>query len=153
MSRPVRSLASPPGVRTWTAPGWDPKAIAADYLLELREAAERGPIDGQWLAQLNAWLAYELREAYAPEQAQLALARLEPLIAKFERQGLEAAQANERVAARTSPVAAPDTVSRSSYSEQTSTPARRLNGQALRTSIVPTWLALVALSWVSLIWG
>lgn len=32
-------------------------------------------------------------------------------------------------------------------------PGRAIHGRALRKSIIPTWLGLVGLSWVSLIWG
>lgn len=178
MTRPVRNLAQPPGQRSWTPPDWDPQAIAADYLLELKEAAARGPLDPDWVNYLNSYLVYELRTAYSPEAVERAVARLEPMIARLEQKGAAVAQGHA-APPPSPPQPAPNVVQRvvgsaglappvqaAGFAATPAVPPREtlqtsphldvatpLDGARLQTSVLPTWLALVALTWVSLLWG
>lgn len=162
MSRPVRRHDASQGNPQWRPPEWDPQAIAADYLIEMKQAAQHGPLDPAWVDHLNDWLAHELRSAYSAEQARRAVSLLEPLIARIEQIGVERgrslrvvrppeptpapAQAPEPPKAAAEPPRPPTSVLPKMVNP-------RLNGRALRKSVVPTWFGLVACSWVALLWG
>jgi hypothetical protein len=89
MTRPIPKLAPPPGQRRWTPPSWDPDAVAADYLLALRQQAEAGPLDPEWVDTLLSHLVRELRSAYSPEQVQIAIVNLQPILERWEQYALE----------------------------------------------------------------
>jgi hypothetical protein len=83
MSRPIPKLAPPPDQRRWTPPAWDPDAVAADYLLALRQRAEVGPLDPEWVDTLVSYMVTELRSAYSPEKVLDAIVNLQPLLERW----------------------------------------------------------------------
>ena len=89
MSRPIPKLAPPPDQRRWTPPAWDPDAVAADYLLALRQQAEAGPLDPEWVDMLVSYMVTELRSAYSPEKVQDAIVNLQPLLERWVQHGFE----------------------------------------------------------------
>jgi hypothetical protein len=89
MIRPIPKLAPPPGQRRWTPPAWDPEAVAADYLLALRQQAEIGPLDPEWVDTLVNYMVTELRSAYSPEKVQDAIANLQPLLERWVQYAFE----------------------------------------------------------------
>ena len=89
MSQAIARLAPPIGERRWTPPDWDPDAVAADYLLALRERAEAGPLDPEWTDMLLTHLVTELRSAYSTERVLSAVRNLQPLLQKWEQHALE----------------------------------------------------------------
>lgn len=89
MSRPIPRLAPPPDQRRWTPPAWDPDAVAADYLLALRQQAEAGPLDPEWVDTLVSYMVTELRSAYSPEKVQDAIVNLQPLLERWVQHAFE----------------------------------------------------------------
>jgi hypothetical protein len=89
MSRPIARLAPPIGERRWRPPDWDPNAVAADYLLALRERAEAGPLDAEWTDTLLTHLVTELRSAYSPEGVLIAVRNLQPILRQWEQHALD----------------------------------------------------------------
>lgn len=218
MSRPVQKHGYYGQV-----PSWDPKAVAVDYLIEMKEAAQKGALDPRWLDEINRWLAHELRAVYSPGDAKRASDYLDPLMARIIQFGhdVERMKQKEMAPPHVSEAAArqpvpeppqqapvvlpPDNLNQSkseltealaaasasipskpqSPSPETNTllahiqqarsertnpqyqaqsqavreslalsgAAIALDGRKLRKSAIPTWLALVGLSWVALLWG
>jgi hypothetical protein len=89
MSRPIPKLAPPPDQRRWTPPAWDPDAVAADYLLALRQQAEAGPLDPEWVDTLVSYMVTELRSAYSPEKVQDAIVNLQALLERWVQHAFE----------------------------------------------------------------
>jgi hypothetical protein len=89
MNRPIPKLAPPPDQRRWTPPAWDPDAVAADYLIALREQAEVGPLDPEWVDTLVSYMVTELRSAYSPEKVYDAIVNLQPLLERWVQYAFE----------------------------------------------------------------
>ena len=62
-----------PETRPVVFPLWDAKGVAKVYLDALRQEAEAGPLDQQWLSGLLDQLVHALRSAYSPEDVERAV--------------------------------------------------------------------------------
>jgi hypothetical protein len=84
MTQANRKMSAAPETRPSVFPPWDAKGVAKVYLDALRQEAEAGPLDEQWLAGLLDHLVHALRSAYSPEDFERAVANLEPLLLAWE---------------------------------------------------------------------
>jgi hypothetical protein len=79
-----RKVSAAPETRPVVFPLWDAKGVAKVYLDALRQEAEAGPLDQQWLSGFLDQLVHALRSAYSPEDVERAVANLEPLLLAWE---------------------------------------------------------------------
>lgn len=158
-------------------PEWDQRAVAAPYLSALRQHLDQDAIEASWLDGLFTGLSQELHAVYRDQDVDRALEGLDRLLAKYdvaekEKRTQNPTRASVRIlecwnriarAATTKPSPPPQ----QSYNNQAAVlpvqpssthtkapPSRlRLNGRAMHKSAIPTWIFLVGMSWVALIWG
>jgi len=218
MTRAAQARTIPVG----GVPDWDQKAVARPYLIALRQQAEHGAFDAEWVDAVLQSLVAELRETYHSQDVERALQGLDRVFANIEAMAARARKDAGMAEAALEPGAVTTIARRRrrahdvnafelergralegieglvawvrSVAEQTSDgplrwwrgrmenwaeeakhssfaptvnrpakqeplptfaeqPWRNLNGPALHKSIVPTWIMLVGLSWVSLLWG
>lgn len=234
----------PAEAQKYKAPEWDRQAVAAPYLIALRQELASGQVSPDWLDALYRGLARELRTVYERQDLDVALQGLDRLISLHdqaernrrdtEQPGLgkhpEIAKRWQRISRGETAQSAPDrtlppplarrrkrrrsiwidayreitdwlavgielahegakralrwlaesrrptpplsrtvlkgepvvnsqtasrpTTETSNGTATNATEAKRvIDGAALHRSIIPTWLGLVAMSWVSLVWG
>lgn len=134
----------------WRQWAWTRPAAAAPKPAAAKPAPPRGQdwtkTAGKLARQSFAFAATNVQKARKAIEAQAELRTQREAAARdAARVAAELAEAEAKAAAEAEPIIAPEP-------EMAGT-ALALNGRALRKSIVPTWLALVGLSWVSLIWG
>ena len=164
--------------RQLSAPDWDRKGIVEPYLGKIQDLRKEGPIDRAALDQLLTALVHELRTTYTSQDVARALAGLERLVEEAEAASAMpprrphqdnslvpmAAFATNAKAMATGAVHVARAAGRQAADALATARDRRqqqeaerftrpLDGRALRKSVVPTWLMLVSLSWVSLLWG
>jgi hypothetical protein len=84
MTQANKKMSAAPETRPVAFPPWDAKGVAKVYLDALRQEAEAGPLDQQWLTGLLDHLVHALRSAYSPEDVERAVANLEPLLLAWE---------------------------------------------------------------------
>jgi heat shock protein HtpX len=218
MTRGAEARTTPVG----GVPDWDRKAVARPYLIALRQQAEHGAFDAEWVDAVLQSLVAELRETYHSQDVERALQGLNRVFANIEGVAARARQDAGMVEAALDPGAVTTITHRrrrvhdtdafepkhnrardgledligwvhsaalrtqdvlvtwwrgrlenwaeeakhSSLAPTVHRPAKqepllsvptepgyKLNGPALHKSIVPTWMMLVGLSWVSLLWG
>lgn len=125
-------------------PSWDEKGAARPHLTRIRQGVTAEALSADEMDVLLTSLVRDLRAVYPPAEANIALANCERLIA---------ADIDRVKSLKTSVQPATSTASIATPSASVATAVRPLNGKALKSSVFPTWLALVSLSWVSLIWG
>jgi len=158
------------------APDWDRQEVARPYLDALHQHHSRDELDGSWLDRLFTSLSQELRTVYLGADADRALAGLDRLIGRFdvadrERSAANPARSPADVLQRWTAIsryAFPRTApQQDSYNNQQKpsdmappratanppAPRLRLNGKAMHKSAFGTYCALVALTWVGLIWN
>jgi heat shock protein HtpX len=80
MTRGAEAGKAPAG----RVPDWDRKAVARPYLIALREQAEHGAFDGEWVDALLQSLAAELRATYDSQDVNRALQGLERVFANID---------------------------------------------------------------------
>ncbi|WP_423415883.1 M48 family metalloprotease [Hyphomicrobium sp. B1] len=156
-------------------PDWDQRAVAAPYLSALRQRFDQNAIEPSWLDGLFCSLSQELRAVYREQDVDRALEGLDRLLAKYDsaeqhmraqnpsRASARILECWNRISRRSTPPPPPQ----QSYNNQAAVPPvetpptrskspptrLRLNGRAMHKSAFPTWIFLVAMSWVALVWG
>jgi hypothetical protein len=158
-------------------PDWDQRAVAAPYLSALRQHFDQDAIEPSWLDSLFSSLSQELHAVYRDQDVDRALEGLDRLLAKYDvaekekrtqhptRASAKILECWNRIARQTTTKPSPPP--QQSYNNQAAVPPvetpptrskspptrLRLNGRAMHKSAFPTWIFLVAMSWVALIWG
>lgn len=158
-------------------PDWDRQEVARPYLEALRHQLMHDAIEVSWLDGLLTTLSRDLRDVYKGQDADRAMEALDLLLEKYDlaelqRQAHNPSWQSSQILARWRRISryvfapSPPAQPQDSYNNQQARPApqkqqtapnaaatpQRLNGAAMRKSIVGTWMMLVIMSWAALFW-